>query len=88
MNSSFPTMLKNKATFLGSLTRFDLIILGCVFMILSIIEVSSLVALLINVTVLILIKFLQKKLPKGFFRLVKDDTHLPWAYKLEDINNE
>ena len=86
--SQFPSMLKNKATLLGYLTRFDLMILGCAYLILSALKVSGLWALVINAALLLFVKFIKTQYPKGFLRFLTGERQLSWAYKLGDLRNE
>ena len=83
--SQFPTMLKTKATLLGSLTRFDLGIVGGAYLLLSYFNIAGLWALAINAVLLGAIKFAQKQFTKGFLTGLRGERQLPWAYKLGDL---
>lgn len=53
---------------LGNLTRYDLVIIGVSYLILSWMKVSGLYSLAINALILVLIKFAKGKFQVGFFR--------------------
>ena len=86
--SSFPSMLKNQATLLGNFTRFDLYLVGGTYIVLSFFKVSGLLGLGINATLLLMIKLIQKQLPKGFFKNITGAKCLPWAFKLGEVKDE
>lgn len=78
----FPTLLKSKATIMGSLTRFDLVILGGCYLVLSWMKVSGLLSLGINAFVFLLLKLIDRNLPKGFFQGLRSDRWLKWSYQV------
>ena len=84
VNDTFPTLLKHRATLVGSLGRYDLILLGGSYLVLSWMKVSGLYALAINIGILLVLKFTQRRLRAGFFRFLATPRRLKWAYKLED----
>lgn len=69
----YPTLLNKKATMLGSLTRYDLVIIGVSYLILSWMKVSGLYSLVINALILVLIKFAKGKFQIGFFRNINGE---------------
>jgi len=82
----FPTLLTKKATMFGSLTRFDLGVMGGMYLILSWINVSGLVAVGINAAILIAIKLVQKWVRPGFFKLFRSETRLEWSKEWRDLH--
>lgn len=78
----YPTMLNKKATMLGSLTRIDLLVLGSCYLILSWMKVSGLYALGVNAIVLLVMKYIQKRLRSGFLSHLSSKTKMSWGYKL------
>ncbi len=80
--STFPTLLKSKATIMGNFTRFDLVILGACYLILSWMKVSGLLSLGINSFVYLILKFVERNLPKGFFQSIKAKKNLRWSYQI------
>ena len=61
MSGEFPSLLSKTPRLLGSLTRYDLSILGVSYLVLSFVKVSGLYALGVNVFVLIFLKLVKKK---------------------------
>lgn len=78
----FPTMLNKKATMLGSLTRYDLVVLGTSYLMLSWMKVSGLYSLATNALLLLVLKFIQRRLRPGFFSHLGDEKQLEWSYQL------
>lgn len=58
---------------LGNLTRYDLVIIGVSYLILSWMKVSGIYSLAINALILVLIKFAKGKFQVGFFRNFNGD---------------
>lgn len=85
MNSSFPTLLHKRAKILGGLTRIDLCLLGLNYLLLSFINASGIVALLSNVILLLVIKLIQRHIPKGLLKFINAPREYPWAYSLERL---
>jgi len=83
--AAFPTLLTKKATMFGSLTRFDLAVMGGAYLILSWMRVSGLVAIGINTGLLILIKLAQHWFRPGFFKLFRGETQLEWRKDLGEL---
>ncbi len=81
----FPTLLNSKATILGAFTRFDLVILGGSYLILSWMKVSGFISLLINALVYMMLKLMERKLPKGFFKGLRSRKVLKWNYELGKV---
>jgi hypothetical protein len=86
MSSSFPTMLNNKATMLGSLTRYDLVVLGVSHLLLSWMKVTGVYSLIINISILIFLKVIKKHFQTGFFKFLNDDQKFDWSYKIGKAN--
>ena len=84
--STFPTLLKSKATIMGNFTRFDLVILGACYLILSWMKVSGLLSLGINAFVYLILKLMERNLPKGFFQAIKSKRSLNWSYQMGRLN--
>lgn len=84
--NQYPTLLNKKATMLGSLTRTDLLIVGVFYLLLSWMKVSGLYALVIIAIVVLLLKVVKKKIPKGFLIHLNDEEKLPWSFKLRGEN--
>jgi hypothetical protein len=80
--NQYPTLLNEKVTMLGNLTRIDLLIVGMCYLILSFMKVSGLYSLAIIAILLFLLKFLKKRLSKGFIGHIGDDQKLSWSFKL------
>ena len=80
--NQYPTLLNEKVTMLGNLTRIDLLIVGMCYLILSSMKVSGLYSLAIIAILLFLLKFLKKRLSKGFIGHIGDDQKLSWSFKL------
>ena len=76
--ATFPTLLTKKATMFGSLTRFDLGVMGGLYLVFSWMKVSGLIAISINVCALILIKLTQHWFRPGFFKFLSGETQLEW----------
>ncbi len=82
MHGVFPTMLNNKATLLGSLTREEIIIVGITYIILARLHVSSLVSLCVLGVVLTIMHLLKRTFHRGFFSHLFDPKELNWRQKL------
>ena len=80
--NQFPTLLSQKATMLASLTRGDLLVVGSSYLILSWMKVSGLYSLAIISQILVCLKFVKKRLKKGFFSHLNDEKNLSWQFKL------
>ena len=80
--NQFPTLLNQKATMLGSLTRVDLLVVGSSYLILSWMKVSGLYSLAIIALILVSLKFVSKRLKQGFFTHLNDEKKLSWQFKL------
>lgn len=78
----FPTLLKSKATIMGSLTRFDLVILGGCYLVLSWMKVSGLLSLGINTFVFLILKLVDRNLPNGFIKGLRNRRILKWNYQM------
>jgi len=84
--SIFPTLLKSRATIIGNFTRFDFVILGGSYLILSWFKVSGILSLAINASLYFILKLIENKLPKGFFLGLRGKRMLLWSYKLGRLN--
>ncbi len=82
----YPKLLLNKATILVSLTRYDLVVIGCSYLVLSWMRASGSTTLIINVGLLVLISSLKGRIPKGFFSHINDQKLNEWGNKLSSIN--
>ena len=80
--TSFPTLLKSKATIMGNFTRLDLVVLGGCYLLLSWMKVSGLLSLGINAFIYLVLKLMERNLPKGFFRAIKVNRSLNWSYRI------
>ena len=86
-STQFPTLLTSQATLLANLTRFDLAVLGCAYMILSRIELGGITTLAVSIGFCFSIKLIQKYLPRGYFRyLGLKKISLDWNYSLEKLH--
>ncbi|PIP92552.1 MAG: hypothetical protein COW00_00085 [Bdellovibrio sp. CG12_big_fil_rev_8_21_14_0_65_39_13] len=84
--ATFPTLLKSRATILGNFTRFDLVILGGSYLILSWMKVSGILSLAINAFLYFILKLIENKFPKGFFLGLRGKQMLIWSYKLGHLH--
>lgn len=66
---------------LGSLTRYDLVVIGVSYLILSWMKVSGIYSLLINAILLLILKLIKGKVPRGFFQNLRSESLL----KTKDI---
>lgn len=80
--ATFPVFLMKKARILGPLTRFDLAILGVGYFALSTLPISGILQLILLAGGLLFFKYIQKKLPPGFFRFLASSRQIKWAYHL------
>ena len=80
--ATFPVFLIKKARIIGPLTRFDLIGLGLGYFALSAVDISGVAQLIVLAGGLMLLKYIQKKLPPGFFRFIASSRQLKWSYRL------
>lgn len=67
---------------MGSLTRFDLVILGGCYLILSWMKVSGLLSLGINAFVFLILKLVDRNLPSGFIKGLRSARVLKWNYQM------
>ena len=81
--ATFPTLLHKTPKILGPLTRFDLTGVGLSYFTLSALKISGIVQLLLMAVGLFVFKYINSKLPCGFFRLITSPRQLKWSYKLE-----
>ena len=86
MDSNFPTLLTRQATLIGSLTRYDLALLGVSYLTLSWLQVSGAYSIGINLILLITFKFIQRRLQVGFFRFLLTKRCLEWRYSMGNKN--
>lgn len=82
----YPKLLLNKATILGSLTRYDLVVIGCSYLVLSWMKASGSTTLIINVGLLVLISALKGRIPKGFLSHLNDHRLNEWGNSLSRFN--
>jgi hypothetical protein len=80
--ASFPTLLHSRAKLLGGLTRFDLVALALMYLVLAQLPLPSLVALVLNMFFLLLLKLAQRRITTGFWRFVSSPCQLKWHGKL------
>ena len=80
--ATFPTMLTHKARIIGGFTRRDLVTLGVSYFVLSLMHISGISQLFFMAGGMFLLKYLQKKLPLGFFRNLHGPRRLMWSYRL------
>ncbi|OFZ38162.1 MAG: hypothetical protein A2504_17045 [Bdellovibrionales bacterium RIFOXYD12_FULL_39_22] len=85
-DSSFPMLLNRKAKVLAGLNRTELSIMGVVYLLLSWIHVAGVVALLLDVAVLLIYKWMQRKLPRRFLQELGAPRILSWWNKLGGLN--
>ncbi len=85
-DSSFPTLLNRRAKVLAGLNRTELSIMGAVYLLLSWLHVAGVVALLLDVVVLLIYKWSQRKLPRRFMQELGASKIFSWWNKLEDLN--
>ena len=83
--NTFPTLLTTRATMLGPLTRNDLCFAGAGYILLSILNLSGILSLLVIVAGLIGLRHLRRVLPRGFFTHLTDATDLQWAKNLKGV---
>lgn len=84
MNSAFPTLLNKRAKILAGLNRTDLAFLGGGYLLLSFFKVSGITGLIFNAIVLLIVKLVTNKLPRGFFREINAPEELKWSYTWEE----
>tara|TARA_B110000908_G_C9974960_1_gene322897 strand:+ start:274 stop:552 length:279 start_codon:yes stop_codon:yes gene_type:complete len=66
--NSYPTLLNKRATMLGSLTRYDLSVIGVSYLVLSAMKVSGMYSLMINAFLLLILKVIKQRFQVGFFK--------------------
>ena len=81
----FPTLLNQKASLIGALTREDLVLLGAFYLLLSWMKVEGLFSLGLIFSLYFVLKVARGKLPRGFFKHLKDSRVKNWSYKLGDL---
>lgn len=79
---SYPTLLSSRACLLGGLTRFDLVALALMYLLLAQLKLPSLLSLAINALFLVVLKIMQRLLARGFWRFLHADKVLRWHGKL------
>lgn len=84
--NQFPTLLNQRATMLGSLTRIDLLVVGLSYLILSWMKVSGIYSLAVIALILVCLKFVNKRLKQGFFTHLNDEKKLSWQFTLGGHN--
>lgn len=72
MKGEFPNLLSEKATMLGALNREDLALVGVLYLFLSWMKVLGIFSTISCFGLVLFIKFLKNKLPKGFLEGIKD----------------
>ena len=82
---SYPTLLSSRARLLGGLTRFDLVALALMYLLLAQLKLPSLLSVAINALFLVGLKIMQRLLARGFWRFLHADKSLKWHGKLGDI---
>ena len=80
---TFPTLLAHPPRILLGMTRLDLAVLGASYFLLSFFKVSGITQLVTMAGGLFLLKYAQRKLPRGFFRFITSPRQLKWSYFLE-----
>ena len=82
---SYPTLLSSRARLLGGLTRSDLVALGLMYLLLAQLKIPSLLALGLNAAFLVLLKLMQRRLARGFWRLLNAPKVKPWHGRLGGV---
>jgi hypothetical protein len=85
-NSNYPALLNRRARIFASLNRVELMTLAITYLFLSAIKVGGIKAILINLVVLVVMKVLNSKMPKGFLKNFRSKSTLDWSGKLGEIN--
>jgi hypothetical protein len=78
----FPTMLKHRATILGNLTRFDLILLGSSYLILSYFKASGITMLIVSALLYFTAREVEKRVPHKFINFLSSPKNLSWSIRL------
>ena len=86
MSGAFPTLLNKRAKILAGLNRTDMMFLGGGYLLLSIFKVSGITGLILNALVLLVVKLVSRKLPRGFVKELMAPQKLEWGYKMENSN--
>jgi len=86
MSSAFPTLLNKKAKILAGMNRMDLMFLGGGYLLLSWLRVSGILSLILNALLLLVVKLVTRKLPKGFVRELFASRKFLWGYKIGELN--
>jgi hypothetical protein len=82
----FPTMLKHRATILGSLTRLDLILLGSSYLVLSYFKASGITMLIVSALLYFGAREVEKRVPHKFINFLNSPKNLSWNIKLGGKN--
>jgi len=88
MGSRFPSMLKNEARIIGSLTRSDLMIIGVLYLTMSFILKGGIEVVLFISIFLFIFKKVSKKVNRGFLKELNEPQALSWSYKISEAKNE
>ena len=84
-NSNYPALLNRRARIFASLNRAELTTLAIIYMILSSLKVGGVTSILVNLCVLVLMKILKARTPRGFFAKLRSPSSFKWRGKLGGI---
>ncbi len=87
-NSTYPDLLNKRARIFASLNRVDLIVLGCSYLVLAKIGISSLIILLISLGILGISKVVQKNIEPRFFENILSARIIRWRNSLSNVGGE
>ena len=80
----FPDLLGQKATLLGSLTRYDLLAVGIGQLLCSTMKAPGTYSLFFSIFLVLILRFCRKRLKRGFFRHCMDGRCMEWSYAIGD----
>lgn len=85
-DTKYPTLLNKRARILANLNRMELVILSIIYLSLSMMKVDGVKIILVNVIVLILVKYFNSRTPRGFFKLIYGEKDFNWSGELRSKN--